>query len=104
MKQTYIQQAIEKAVEGGYNLGPVEVDMVCDNKYDHHFLSPLFWQCLGVGLGWKQKYKHIYLDAFNTETPYEYPEWLEKWHRFTDHLAEKKPAEDFFRSLLENNK
>lgn len=102
-----MKEAIQKAIEGGYNVGPIEVDMVCDNKYDHHFLSPLFWQALGKAMGWKEEANLIItLESYNTGPEHllhqsmEAGYWRFYWHRFIDHLAEGKDAESFFSTLL----
>lgn len=84
--------AIIKAHESGYKNWRHSDSMI--------LLDPLFWQALSKAEGWKGKYQHTYLDFFNTETPYEYPEWLEKWHRFIDHLAKGEDVDSFFEELL----
>ena len=87
-----ISEAIQKAVEDGYNVGPIEVDMVCDNKHAHYFQNPQFWQALGKAMGW------------NKLAPYELvnkniPEWHYHWHKFIDHLAEGGDPTSFFNQL-----
>lgn len=86
----HITKALQLAINGGYNVGPVEVDMICDNKYDHHFLDPLFWQSLGKALGWGK----------NNEGVIVYRDWLKEWHRFIDKIANGGTADDFFKELL----
>lgn len=52
------------------------------------FLDPLFWQALGLTEGWLNGIGGIK------------PDWYAYWHRFIDHLAEGKPVDDYFNSLL----
>jgi len=60
---------IELAIKGGYNVGPIEVDLVCDNKYAHYALDPLFWEALGIGLGNKDEMRCKNPDGSGTENP-----------------------------------
>ncbi len=95
-----IQQAVEKAIEGGYHpeyipkfLGKVKVEKVeiqsCIKSPDY-FIDPLFWKSLGKAMGWKWcPFRHYQHTA-------ECVEWIVQWHRFIDHLAEGKSPESFF--------
>jgi hypothetical protein len=47
-----------------------------------------FWEALGRGLGWN-------------ESEQQPVAWLWKWHRFIDHLAAGRTADEFFAGLLE---
>jgi hypothetical protein len=99
-----------------------------DDHVSATFLDPLFWQSLGKALGWGQPIdkrehewgKRICLHC-GVDTAYQppkesgcnhahYPEacsvcsrnattWRQHWHRFIDHLAEGKTAEEFFKGL-----
>ena len=105
-----IQQAIEKAIEGGWKkeLYDVQVDSkegvffqegLYHFKFPEVFLDPLFWQSLGKSMGWEEV-----LEVKNYQSiSYEYwkgrPEWIFRWHLFIDHLAEEKDADSFFESL-----
>ena len=62
--------------------------------YPDALLDRTFWQALGKALGWK---------PFNSPLD-EMLTWQYEWHRFIDHLASGKPADDFFKELLENSK
>lgn len=108
-----IQQAIEKAIEGGWKhpftglpafRAPTE-EWLKENwrKYAHIFLDPLFWQSLGKAMGWKM------VNDFSGEQCVRQhgnctdmdcnPEWKYMWHRFIDHLAEGKDAKSFFEKI-----
>lgn len=109
-----IQQAIEKAIEGGWR--PIKyVDyqnkqQVSGLAFIHDiyirqaaFLDPIFWQSLGKAMGWDET-SHL-------ESPYCWyykgiyrrnlwgAEWEYNQHRFIDHLAEGKDAESFFEPI-----
>lgn len=88
---TYIEQAIREAIEkGGYveNSGIPLSNGDIFRAYEVTVLDPLFWQALGKARGWGDDPKYGV-----------YTEWRIHWHRFIDHLAEGKPAEDFFKDL-----
>lgn len=63
---------------------------------DNFLLDPLFWQALGKGLGWSE------LNTQNRSPvgQYEAGSWFYHWHRFIDHLAERKDIDSFFLKLL----
>ena len=97
-----IQQVIEKAIEGGWQEGrspkvvktrsgflvQTKGEIIGFETSIHSvFLDPLFWQSLGKAMGW-------WGENANGK-----PQWVNKWHRFIDHLAEGKDAESFFESL-----
>jgi hypothetical protein len=103
-----IQEAIHKAVEGGYHLhGSDGMDTDDDGAHracsawtrnatdstwvagvKEALLDPHFWRSLGLALGW---YKGV-------ATPYLVYEqwWRQPWHRFIDHLADGHTPEAFF--------
>jgi len=101
-----IQQAIEKAVESGYDAPVLKVVahfkeeqkyadvmtevMMVRNVYPAIFLDPLFWQSLGKAMGWGREagYGDDYMEG-----------WKYSWFCFIDHLAEGKDAESFFETL-----
>lgn len=103
-----IQQAIEKAIEGGYPK-PGNFTGTYESPYTSHFLNPLFWQSLGKSMGWEKatcEHHGNCIDGRSGIHCREWEEnnciekkWLEHWHRFIDHLAEGKDAESFFDSL-----
>lgn len=103
-----MKEAISKAIEGGWKpkrtpehwLKKIEflIDYFdgIENLTKEAFLDPLFWQCLGKGLGWKDD---EYIPGYGE------PEmvtimWLHQWHSFIDHLASGQDAESFFNQLL----
>ena len=96
-----IQEAIKKAIEGGWNepyfetkdklakIVPLSADEVCQKVA---FLDLLFWQSLGKAMGWE---KNVYEKSYSRNEH----SWLYHWHHFIDHLAEGKSIEDFFQNL-----
>ena len=104
-----MKEAIQKAIEGGYNKFPgskgfkLKDDILVKwdegQVHNHFLLDPLFWQCLGKALGWNQT-KRIKFHKWNdTYDDMSCPEWKYHWHRFIDHLAEGKDADSFFKTL-----
>lgn len=59
MTTSYIQLAIEKAIEGGYDHDKQFLLDVMETRNDTMFLlDPSFWQALGKSLGWgRQPYR-----------------------------------------------
>lgn len=116
-----IQQAIEKAVEGGYHRGQIGtspiVEINCDfaitetkGERNHYglawvWLDPLFWQSIGKAMGWSKELVCARCGLHGCDNCYFenrwviQQEWLYQWHRFVDALAEGKSAEDFFKEL-----
>jgi hypothetical protein len=94
-----IQETIQKAKdEGNYFWDPpIDCDAACDNSF---LLNPAFWQCLGKALGWDSVGAKCWFCEMHGSARYSgKPEWLYHWHRFIDHLADGKTAEEFFASL-----
>lgn len=110
-----VQQAIEKAIEGGWNKVQNEklFPFVRDTWSD-----PIFWKSLGKALGWGYECfncgyeisQHIRLDkSLTTSWGNGFPcggvsnfrsnDYLQHWHRFIDHLIEGGTAESFFAEL-----
>jgi hypothetical protein len=96
-----IQQAIEKAIEGGFS-SQVAIEHVEDLKshktltihdYGWVFVREDFWMSLGKAMEWEN---NVYVEGKGIR---DVKEWLYQWHRFIDHLAEGKDAESFFESL-----
>ncbi len=94
-----IEQAIKKAIEGGYKRIPSDFSLGFENGYLINYgdcgqvwleailLDPQFWQCLGKAMGWQM--------VREWEGRY----WKKYWHRFIDHLAENKSIDSFFKEL-----
>lgn len=119
MKIINMEQAIKKAIEGGWKPGLVTDFSVLDDEswimvihqagykwvrsdwvFDNSiFLDPLFWQALGKALGWKEYSSYCTCHSCGNDTCNMYT-WLCNMHRFIDHLAEGKDAESFFNELL----
>lgn len=117
-----MKEAITKAIDGGFNthkgykfssvrwIGGVSgtvIDLVdsheSGNSYvcvsaEELWLNPLFWQALGKALNWPDEL------SYPEGRPETVSGWLYFWHRFIDHLASGKPAEDFFTALLTTHK
>ena len=107
-----IQQAIEKAIEGGWNpyhWKEKEKKAVIE-KWEYFsriaFLDPLFWQSLGKAGVFKlpEELREVDIHPLDRESKEalvkaEKELWIYEWHRFIDHLAENKDAESFFESL-----
>lgn len=89
-----IQQAIEKAIEGGFNravAGWATEETV--------LLMPTFWRSLGKAMGWQTEITPSKYDGGWTNVSYSLDDWKHYWHRFIDHLIEGKTPESFFESL-----
>ncbi len=104
-----IQEAITKAIEGGYITDYPNMD--CNVWEEHHiFLDPLFWQSLGKAMEWEKgcsgcgrmRKEPGFPECVKTgrvSHDNEEDGWKIKWHRFIDHLADGKDAESFFENL-----
>lgn len=93
----HANKAIRKACESGYRW---TIDVTAEKM----FLDPLFWQALGKDL-WDKEGFCDYIDEQGfgmIRGVYDISVWTSQWHRFIDHLAEGKPANDFFKHLLDN--
>jgi hypothetical protein len=88
-----IQEAIEKAIEGGYPKGRV-ADLAVPVQAQC-FLETSFWESLGRTLGWEGDFEYITLRG---DEPHKVrqPMWLYYWHRFHSHLVTGKTPESFF--------
>lgn len=112
MENTYTQQAIKMAVEGGYDAGLHITSSTPHEFKEWEILSdPKFWQALGKKLGWattkeKNDYKPHRIGLHSDDNTQgdcycnQPKDYISYWHCFIDHLAAEKPAEEFFRELL----
>ena len=94
-----IQEAIEKAIEGGYTRYQLN-----DPSWplpEQYFLDTSFWEALGRTLGWEGDCEDIDDMQGLGDAPQKVrqPMWLSYWHRFTHHLVTGKPPESFFATL-----
>ena len=67
-------------------------------SYDEFLLDPLFWQCLGKGLGWEETVE-IEIPDFLLTPALKATRWKVHWHHFIDALAEGRTPEAFFTEL-----
>ena|SRR3990167_3905083 len=105
-----IQQALQKASEGGYNAGhPNSINVTAmmflfDSEFWQSLAKTMSWKKLACGDCYSQDaFPHyeadqcIYCLAIRerreTET------WKAQWHRMVDELSEGKSIEDFFKDL-----
>jgi hypothetical protein len=117
-----IQEAIDKATEGGYHLygsdgmdtdyGGANSEYSVWTRKDNEssfiipveetFLDPDFWQALGRALEWEHPVMtvHAVENGRATIVTRAGHHWLSRWHRFIDHLAARKTPASFFETLL----
>jgi hypothetical protein len=91
-----IQEAIDKAIEGGYPKH--RVDDLALHVQAEYFLETTFWEALVRALGWEGDFEYIQLSR-DEPRKIRQPMWLYYWHRFNNHLATGKTPESFFASL-----
>ncbi len=103
-----MKEAIQKAIEGGWKPEQIALEhweKIMPNMHrldqwrvcSYALLDPLFWQSLGKSLGWEDEKNCpvCWRKMVITGTG-----WMCHWHRFIDHLASGKDAEEFFNNLL----
>lgn len=115
---TYLQQFIQKSIEGGYDIWEFiarrydylkedlarNVDwedvLITDlDKRDLALLDPDFWKCAGKALGWGRpetewtKCKGVQCLGFTQR-------WRTEMFNFIDHLADHKDTEEYFKNIL----
>ena len=91
-----IQEAINKAVEGGY---PKErLDNLSVPVQVHCFLETTFWEALVRALGVEGDFEYIQLSRGEPRKMRQ-PMWLYYWHRFNSHLVAGNTPESFFANL-----
>lgn len=87
-----IEQAITKAIEGGWNKESIVQPMdTGPANLAKAILDPSFWQSLGKAMGWNKLY---YTICHQKVSP-----WLFHWHRLIDHLADGGSIESYFEKL-----
>jgi hypothetical protein len=91
-----IQEAIEKAIEGGY---PKEwVEDLSLHVQAQYFLETTFWEALVRALGVEGDFEYIQLSR-DMPRKIRQPMWLYYWHRFNNHLVAGNMPESFFANL-----
>ena len=92
-----IQEAIQKALEGGYvpqeGLADLSVPMQA-----HGFLETAFWEALVQALGVEGDFEYIQLQRGEPRKMRQ-PMWRYYWHRFHSHLVAGHTPESFFATL-----
>jgi hypothetical protein len=92
-----IQEAINKAIEGGYcsqeRLANLSVPMQAQG-----FLKTAFWEALVPVLGVEGNFEYIQLNR-GKPRKIRQPMWLYYWHRFNSHLVAGHTPESFFATL-----
>lgn len=106
-----INQAIEKAIGGGWNnkmgifyrkTGLQYPNEFFDYPVDSIFDDPLFWHALVNAMKWNLDVTIAELSSEGVgvvHTTKKWERWVEIQHRFVDHLAEGGNAQSFFKSL-----
>ena len=82
-----IQEAIAKAIEGGYP--EQRVDDLAVHMQAQYFLETTFWEALVQALGIEGDFEYIYLDR-GEPRKLRQRLWLYYWHRFHSHLVAGK--------------
>jgi len=118
-----MEQAINKAIKGGYGKGMVfgknatkfdyedyldiptvsfeNRDRFIEKAIDTVLIDPLFWQALGKQQGWyDHQLRGKHGECLECGAPQCAIEWRENWHYFIDHLADGGNVDDFFNKLL----
>jgi len=111
-KNNYYNEAIKKAIEGGYNKRPSGYD---DDKYRMRvILDPLFWQALGKALGWGIEFAdmvccicgtHCFRNGDRNRTHFmERPIylWQHYAHQYFDLVLTGRDTDKFWKELLNN--
>jgi hypothetical protein len=91
-----IQEAIEKAIEGGYPQQRV-ADLAL-HVQAQYFLETTFWEALVRALGVEGDFEYIHLDRGEPRTLRQ-PLWLYYWHQFNSHLVAGKSPASFFETF-----
>ena len=91
-----IQEAIDKAIEGGYPKQRVE-DLALHVQAEY-FLETTIWEALVRALGVEGDFEYIQLSR-DKPRKIRQPMWLYYWHRFNNHLATGKSPASFFDTL-----
>ena len=106
-----IEEAIKKAIKEGWKPGGIAIEPIQKvlshyaENWEYPTTDASFWKSLGKAVGWPNHY-HLQLgggvtpcDKRDDMGPHSVSGWRAHWHRFIDHLADGKSAEEFFESL-----
>jgi hypothetical protein len=88
-----IQEAIDKAIEGGYPKQRV-ADLAL-HVQAQYLLETTFWEALIRALGVEGNFEYIQLSR-DVPRKIRQPMWLYYWHRFPSHLVAGNTPESFF--------
>ncbi|MES2395061.1 MAG: hypothetical protein V4549_03620 [Bacteroidota bacterium] len=102
-----LEDVIFKVHEIGYD---VPSKMISEVTYEEAFIDPLFWQFLAKRMDWKGFRRNssdstwsLYDMGKSTDadlfSDHWIPEWLFRWHKFIDHIAQNKSIESFFKNF-----
>lgn len=106
-----IQQAIERAIEGGWKHGEAALRSMDKLRQQGDgavapaieaavMLTPAFWKALGKVEGWKSvNCEHVGCQRDSVKYCPAGPEWIDNWHRLIDTLASGGSIEGFFETL-----
>lgn len=99
-----IEQAIEKAIEGGWDHRKmITYHTKTFGTVSDPLLDPSFWRSLGKAMGWgickacKTTHENVVCD-YGSEF-LDTSNWKERWHSLIDHLADGKSIEEYFEKL-----
>jgi hypothetical protein len=91
-----IQEAIKKAIEGGY---PTQrIDDLALHVQAQYFLESTFWEALVRALGVEGDCEYIHMDRGEPRTLRQ-PLWFYYSHRFHSHLVAGNTPASFFARL-----
>jgi hypothetical protein len=88
-----IQEAINKAIEGGYPQERIE-DLAL-HVQAQYFLESTFWEAFVRALGVEGDFEYIHLDRGEPRKLRQLL-WLYYWHRINSHLVAGNTPESFF--------
>lgn len=98
-----IEQAIQKAIEGGYSFqnelyskDPTAKYFISKEALYKAFLDPLFWQALGKSLGWEEK--DCTCNGYSSQCRCE-PEWYTQCEEFWHVIMHGGTIESYFETL-----
>lgn len=121
-----MEQAIKKAIDGGYIFDNSYIQKTSPKWIVEHYsygissmlMDPLWWKCLGKAMNWEEDTHSFMVPTKRIERviagggskiffrkshmitrPRKNAIWRKEWHNFIDHISEGKDAESFFKKL-----